>query len=90
MSRSTLLPWEKVVISAGRARPRFCAREAAHGPTSLSAGERGDRKAVGEGSLPYLLDHPSERIHHFVHELVGVLQHHRMGMRNKRMPSVRK
>jgi hypothetical protein len=65
-----LLPSEKVAIIAGRARARRA--------ISLSVGERGHRKAVGEGSLPNILDRPSESFHHFAHELVGVFQHHRI------------
>ena len=55
---------------AGRARARRT--------ISLSAGERGDRKAGGEGSLPRLLDRRPDSLHHFAHELVRVLQHHRI------------
>jgi len=65
-----LLPLEKVAIIAGRAHARRT--------MSLSAGERGDRKAVGEGSLRHIPDQPSESFHHFPHELARVLQHHRI------------
>ena len=45
---------------------------------SLSAGERGDRRAVGEGLLFRLFDRRSDRLHYLTHELIRVFQHHRI------------
>ena len=57
-------------ISGGRTRQK---------PISLSAGERGDRKAVGEGSLSRLLRYRPHGINNRPHKLVRVFQHHGVG-----------
>ena len=77
-----LLPSEKVVIIAGRERAH------AGGTISLSAGERGDRKAEGaprfagrggEGLLPILVTRRRNCIDNRPHELVRMFQHHGVG-----------
>ena len=63
----------KRVFSCGDGPPHKWARMCARNAFSLSAGEKGDRKAGGEGSLPRLLLH---RAHNIPHKLAGVFQHH--------------
>jgi len=52
----------------------------AHAPRtiSLSAGERGDRKAVGEGLLFCPIHRRPEGLPHLPHEFIRVIQNHRV------------
>ena len=60
-------------------RPRQESFPSPPGRGWLAAGAFTSRGETGEGSLPRLLRRQPHCLHHYAHELVRVLQHHRIG-----------
>ena len=83
-----LLPSEKVgPIRRSRVRGTISLSQ---GRGWLAAGAFTSRGGPGEGSLPRLLDRRPNNLHHFAHELVRVLKHHRIWNAQQSNAEVRK